>query len=327
MKTMLTGIQSTGTPHLGNILGVIIPSIKITNKLKNASFLFIADLHALIQQKILKLETIKNNTYQITAAWLAFGLNTKKNILYRQSDVSEVTELAWYFNCFFPYKRLTLAHSFKNEKKNNYKKINVGLFTYPILMAADILLYNAEIIPVGKDQLQHIEITRNIANRFNKKIGKKLFLLPKAFMKKDTMSITGIDGKKMSKSKKNWINIFTSDEILKKQIMSIHTDNKSYYEKKNPYNDSIMSLYKLIAPIDRVENMKKKYLQGKYGYLEAKKALYEEIIKKFYVERKKFFSFIENKSLLDRILFLGAKKAKDIANKRLQYIRKSLKLI
>ncbi|AWU43383.1 tryptophan--tRNA ligase [Blattabacterium punctulatus] len=321
-KNMLTGIQSTGIPHLGNILGVIIPSINIANNSKYSSYIFIADLHSLIEMK--NLETIRHNTYQITAAWLAFGLNTEKSLLYRQSDVSEVTELAWYLNCFFPYQRLTLAHSFKKKMENN-EKINVGVFSYPILMAADILLYNAEIIPVGKDQLQHIEIARYIANRFNKKIGKKIFLLPEAFLKKETMSIPGIDGKKMSKSKKNWIDIFSSDEILKKQIMSIHTDNKSLKEKKNPDKNYIMYLYKLLAPINRVEEMRKKYLKGGYGYLEAKIALYECIIKKFSVERKNFFSLIKKKYLLDRILDLGAKKAKNIAFKRLNNIRKILK--
>ncbi|WP_185862762.1 tryptophan--tRNA ligase [Blattabacterium cuenoti] len=322
MKTMLTGIQSTGTPHLGNILGVIIPSINMANNSKYSSFIFIADLHSLIQMK--DIETIRHNTYQIAAAWLAFGLNTEKSIFYRQSDVSEVTELAWYFNCFFPYQRLTLAHSFKKEI-NRKGKINVGLFTYPMLMAADILLYNAEVIPVGKDQLQHIEIARNIASRFNKKIGQQLFVLPKAFMSIKTGLVPGTDGKKMSKSQKNWINIFSSDEILKKQIMSIHTDNKSLKEKKNPDKDCIMALYRLLAPLDRVEEMEKRYIKGGYGYLEAKKELYECILKRFSSERKKFSSLVKDQSLLDRIFHLGAKKARHIAYERLNKIRKTFK--
>ncbi|WP_341655230.1 tryptophan--tRNA ligase [Blattabacterium cuenoti] len=325
-KIMLTGIRSTGTPHLGNILGVIIPSVSIANQnTKHSSCIFIADLHSMIQIEKESMKTIKNNTYQIAAAWLAFGLNIDNCLFYRQSDVSSVTELAWYFNCFYPYQRLTLAHAFKKEiKKIDKEKISVGLFTYPILMAADILLYNAKIIPVGKDQLQHIEITRRIANYFNKKMGKKLFVLPHAFLQKK-MFVIGTDGKKMSKSKKNCINIFSSDEILKKQIMSIRTDSKSVKEKKNPETDYIISLYSLIAPVDKIEIMKKKYLKGGYGYYEAKIALYEYIIHKFSSERKKFFSFIKNKSLLDQILASGAKKANKIAYERLNFIRKHLK--
>ncbi|WP_185851057.1 tryptophan--tRNA ligase [Blattabacterium cuenoti] len=320
MKKILTGIQSTGTPHLGNILSVIIPSLDLSNKY--FSFIFIADLHSMT--KIKNMEIIRHNTYQVAAAWLAFGLNTENSLFYRQSDVTEVTELAWYLSCFYPHKRLKLSHSFKENINHVKEKISVGLFTYPILMAADILLYNAEVIPVGKDQLQHIEITRDIAKRLNKKIGKKVFILPKAFIQKETESIPGIDGKKMSKSKKNWINIFSTDEILKKQIMRIHTDSKSLNDKKNPDNDGIITLYKLIAPINQVEVMKSKYLKGGYGYLDAKKTLYDCIIDKFSDERKKFFSLIKKKSLLDHILFLGAKKARKIAFERLNYIRKNL---
>ncbi|WP_185861339.1 tryptophan--tRNA ligase [Blattabacterium cuenoti] len=325
MEKMLTGIRSTGSPHLGNILSVIIPSVSIANKsTKHSSFIFIADLHSMIH--IENIKTIKNNTYEIAAAWLAFGLNIDNCLFYRQSDVSLVTELAWYFNCFYPYKRLVLAHAFKKEMKEiDHGKISVGLFTYPILMAADILLYNAEIIPVGKDQLQHIEIARRIANYFNKKIGKKLFVIPNAFLQKKNMFVLGTDGKKMSKSKKNCIDIFSSDEILKKQIMGIRTDNKSVEEKKNPETDYIMLLYSLIAPLDKIEIMKEKYRKGGYGYYEAKIALYEYIIHKFSYERKKFFSLMKKKSFLDHILALGAKKAKNIAQERLNCIRKHLK--
>ncbi|WP_185850448.1 tryptophan--tRNA ligase [Blattabacterium cuenoti] len=322
MENILTGIRSTGVPHLGNILSVIIPSINMVNKRKKGffSFIFIADLHSIIQTE--NIQNIKNNVYNITATWLAFGLNTENSVIYRQSDVPEVTELAWYLSCFFPYQRLTLAHSFKKEKDK--KKINVGLFTYPILMAADILLYNAKIIPVGKDQLQHIEIARRIAYFFNKRIGKKVFSLPNPYLQEKYMFITGTDGTKMSKSKNNYIDILSSNEILKKQIMKIQTDNKSLEEKKNPDKDYIMSLYKLISPKEKIEKMKEKYIKGGYGYLEAKIALYEQIICKFSEERNRFFSLIKNKSLLDEILFHGAKKAKNIAIKRINYIRKCL---
>ncbi len=320
---MLTGIRSTGIPHLGNILGVIIPSINMSNKKKNSSFIFIADLHALVDVKNIKI--IKDSVYQIASTWLAFGLNVDNCFFYRQSDISEVTELAWYFSCFFSYKRLTLSHSFKEKIKNNFiKKISLGLFSYPILMAADILLYDAEIIPVGKDQIQHIEISRKIAKFFNHKINKNLFTIPNAFLKKTTMLIPGLDGKKMSKSKNNLINIFSTNEILKKQILSINTDNKSLKDKKNPYKDYIISLYRLLAPTDKVKEMENNYIKGGYGYLDAKISLYECIIHKFSKEREKFFYYMDNKKLLDNILFIGAKKAKIIAKKKLNIIRKYL---
>ncbi|WP_185882991.1 tryptophan--tRNA ligase [Blattabacterium cuenoti] len=322
MKKILTGIRSTGTPHLGNILSVIKPSVSIANKNKKYfSFIFIADLHSLIKKENIK--NIKNNVYQIISAWLAFGLNIENCIIYRQSDVTEVTELAWYLSCFFPYQRLTLAHAFKNaiqEKKKS--QINVGLFTYPILMASDILLYDAEIIPIGLDQLQHIEITRRIAGYFNQKIGKNVFLIPNAFLKKKTMFIPGTDGKKMSKSQNNYINIFSPYHDLKKQIMNIHTDSKSLADKKNPEINTIISIYQLIAPSSKVLKMKKKYIKGGYGYLEAKEALYEYIIQHFANEREKFFNFMKKKSFLEKILISGAYKAKNIAHKKLDIIRK-----
>ncbi len=320
---MLTGIRSTGIPHLGNILSVIIPSIKISNNKKkiNSSFIFIADLHSLIDDN----KYIKESIYQIMSTWLSFGLNINNCLFYRQSDISsEVTELAWYFSCIFPYKRLTLSHSFKERIYKNNEKINVGLFTYPILMAADILLFDGSIIPIGKDQIQHIEITRRIAKTFNKKINNKIFTIPNPLLQKKYSSIIGIDGKKMSKSKNNWINIFSPEKELKKKIMKIYTDNKSFNDKKNPKNNSIISLYKLIAPLNKVEEMERKLRIGGYGYLEFKIELYKYIIKKFSSERNKFIYYMNNKKLLDNILFLGAKKAKIIAKKKLNSIRKHL---
>ncbi len=317
---MLTGIKSTGTPHLGNILSIVIPSIKMANvRPKDTSFIFIADLHSLIELENIK--NIKDSIYKIVATWMAFGLDIDNCIFYRQSDVTEVTELAWYLSCFFSYKRLKLAHAFKSKKNNT---VNVGLFYYPILMASDILLYDAEIIPVGKDQIQHIEISRKIANFFNRKINKKLFVLPNPFFKKHTMYINGIDGEKMSKSRNNFIDIFSSSEVLKKNIMKIRTDNKSFKDKKNPKTDYIIYLYKLISTFDEVRNMEKKYILGKYGYMEAKKKLYNHILYKFKFEREKFKFYMKNTNLLDKILNLGAKKAKIIARKKLNIIRKYL---
>ena len=205
MSRILTGIQSTGTPHLGNILGAILPAIEMANDPKNESFLFIANLHSLTQIK--DAETLRNNTYSTAATWLAFGLDIEKTVFYRQSDIPQVTELSWYLSCFFPYQRLTLAHSFK-DKADRLEDVNAGLFTYPMLMAADILLYDAEIVPVGKDQLQHIEITRDVASRFHAKMNTEIFVLPEGKVQEHTKLIPGTDGEKMSKSKNNIINIF-----------------------------------------------------------------------------------------------------------------------
>ena len=217
VKRILTGIQSTGTPHLGNLLGAIIPAIESSKKENMESYLFIADLHSLTQIK--NSDLLKNNTLQTAAAWLAFGLDPKRTILYKQSDIAEVTELAWYLSCFYPFNRLSLAHSFK-DKKDRLKDVNAGLFNYPVLMAADILLYDAEIVPVGNDQLQHLEITRNIAKRFNSIYG-ETFTLPKEKLHENNKLILGTNGEKMSKSKNNIINIFANEKDLKKQIQTM----------------------------------------------------------------------------------------------------------
>ena len=274
MARVLTGIQSTGTPHLGNLLGAIIPAIKMSEDKNNESFLFIANLHTLTQIK--DAETLKTNTLNTAAAWLACGLDVNKTVFYRQSDIPQVTELTWYLNCFFPYQRLTLAHSFK-DKADRLQDVNAGLFDYPMLMAADILLYEAEIVPVGKDQLQHIEITRDVANRFNNLMGETL-VTPEGKVQQETMLIPGTDGTKMSKSKGNLINIFLPDKKLRKQIMSIETDSTPLEDPKDPDTCNCFSLYKLIANEQQIGEMRKNYQAGGYGYGHAKQALFELII-------------------------------------------------
>ena len=243
MAKILTGVQSTGTPHLGNLLGAIIPSIKMANKSNEESYFFIANLHSLTQIKDAKV--LQDNTFSTAAAWLAFGLDTNKACFFRQSDVSEVTELAWHLSCFFPYQRLTLAHSFK-DKSDNLKDVNAGLFSYPMLMAADILIYDANIVPVGKDQLQHLEITRDVAARFNNQMGETL-VIPEPKLQEESKYVIGTDGEKMSKSKRNTIDIFLSDEKLKKQIMKIQTQSLSIEDKKNPNECNVYNIYSLIA--------------------------------------------------------------------------------
>lgn len=320
MARILTGIQSTGTPHLGNILGAIVPAIEMAQNAANDSFLFIADMHSLTQIK--DGETLRENTYRTAAVWLAFGLDINKTVFYRQSDVPQVTELAWYLNCFFPYNRLKLAHSFK-DKANRLEDVNAGLFTYPMLMAADILLYDAEIVPVGKDQEQHLEITRDVASRFHEKLG-ETFVLPQAKIQENTMLIPGTDGSKMSKSKNNVIDIFQTDKKLRKQIMGIKTDSTPMEDPKDPDTDNVFALYKLLANDEQIATMRQNYLGGNYGYGHAKQALYELIAEKFATQRERFNHYIENKNEIDKALAIGAEKAHKIANEVLARVRKKV---
>lgn len=320
MSRILTGVQSTGTPHLGNLLGAIIPAIEMANNPANESYLFIADMHSLTQIK--DAETLRVNTYATAATWLAFGLDVTKTVFYRQSDIPQVTELSWYLSCFFPYQRLTLAHSFK-DKADRLEDVNSGLFTYPMLMAADILLYDAEIIPVGKDQLQHIEMTRDVASRFHAQMG-ETFVLPDAKVQEETMYIPGTDGAKMSKSKGNIINLFLPDKKLRKQIMGIETDSTPLEEPKDPDTCNVFALYKLLGTKSQVEAMRQNYEGGNYGYGHAKQALYELLIDKFAVERERFNHFMNNLEEVDAALKLGRDKAMHTANDVLKRVREKL---
>ena len=320
LKRILTGVQSTGVPHLGNILGAIIPAIDFSKKENIETFLFIADFHSLTQIK--NSEELKRNTLSTAAAWLACGLNPNKTIFYRQSDVPQVSELAWYLSCFFPFKRLSLAHSFK-DKKDRLDDVNAGLFNYPMLMAADILMYDADIVPVGKDNLQHLEITRNVANRFHNIFG-NTFTLPVEHLQDETKLVTGTDGAKMSKSKNNIIDIFAEEKVLKKQIMSIKTDSKGIEDSKDWRTCNLFKIYTLIAKKNEIESMKKNYELGGYGYGHAKNELFNLILKKYSVERDKFQHYISNPDEVEKILKAGAIKANATANKVLNRVRKKL---
>mgnify|MGYP001021787231 FL=1 len=320
MSRILTGVQSTGTPHLGNLLGAIIPAIKMANDPKNESFLFIADMHSLTQIKDGK--ELRENTYSTAATWLAFGLDVNKTVFYRQSDIPQVTELSWYLSCFFPYQRLTLAHSFK-DKADRLEDVNAGLFAYPMLMAADILLYDAEIVPVGKDQLQHLEITRDVANRFNHQMGDTL-VPPDAKIQEGTMWVPGTDGGKMSKSTGNIINLFLPDKQLRKQIMKIQTDSTPLEDPKNPDTCNLFALYKLLASSAQVNEMRANYEGGNYGYGTAKQAFYELLITKFAMERERYNYYMNNFEEIDKALTIGAEKAKIIANKVLHRVREKI---
>ena len=321
MSRILTGIQATGTPHLGNLLGAIIPAIELSKKSDNESFLFIANMHTLTQIK--NAVEMKLNTYQIAAAWLAFGLDPDKTFFYRQSDIPETTELSWYLSCFFPYQRLTLAHSFK-DKADRLADVNAGLFTYPILMAADILLYDAEIVPVGKDQLQHLEMARDMGARFNHQMNADIFVLPQAELQEDTKYVPGTDGQKMSKSRGNIINIFLPEKELKKQLMGIETDSKSLEEPKDPETDKIFALYELIASKDETETFRQKYLAGNFGYGHAKTELLNLILTRFEKERELFNYYMNNLPELEEKLQIGAEKTRKIAAQTLKRVRASL---
>ena len=320
MSRILTGIQSTGTPHLGNILGAIVPAIKMSNESKNESFLFIADMHSLTQIK--DKDVLRNNTYATAAAWLAFGLNTEKTIFYRQSDVPQATELSWILSCHFPYQRLTLAHSFK-DKSDRLSDVNAGIFTYPMLMAADILLYDAEQVLVGKDQQQHLEMTRDVASRFNNTYG-ETFVLPAAKVNKETQLIHGTNGEKMSKSKGNIIDIFLPLKALKKQIMGIQTDSTSIDEPKDYENCNVFKLYSLIADQNSITSLKENYINGGFGYGHAKTELFNYIISKFSKQRESFDHYMSNKDELDEVLKLGALKANKVAQEVLNRVREKL---
>ena len=321
MSRILTGIQSSGVPHLGNILGAIIPAIELSKK--NESFFFIADLHAITTVK--DANTLKENTLSTAAAWLAFGLNTNNNILYRQSDIPQVTELMWYLNCVTPYPMLANAHSFK-DKSDKLSDVNAGLFTYPVLMAADIILYNANIVPVGKDQLQHLEITRDIAKSFNHLFG-DTFVIPEAKTQDTHMIIPGIDGQKMSKSYKNYINILAPEKTVKKQIMNIVTDSKSLEEPKDPSNCHIFKLYELIANASQSNDLSHKYKRGGFGYGHAKNTLLELILEKYKSPRLKFKELMKNPEIIEKELQSGAKKANQVANSVMQKVKTQLGLM
>ena len=322
MSKILTGIQSTGTPHLGNLLGAILPAIELSNKPENQSYLFIADLHSITQIK--DGETLRENTYSTASSWLACGLDVEKVVFYRQSDVPQTTELSWYLSCFFPFQRLTLAHSFK-DKADRLSDVNAGLFTYPMLMAADILLYDAEFVPVGKDQLQHIEITRDVASRFNNQMG-ETFVLPESYTQEDTKYVPGTNGGKMSKSANNIINIFLEDKALRKQVMSIETDSTPLEDPKDTATCKIFAIYKLLATETQLAEITEKYKNANkdFGWGHAKQALFELIVEKFKVEREKYAYYMNNKHEVDRLLLQGAEKAREKANEVLQRVRQKL---
>lgn len=322
MARVLTGIQSTGTPHLGNILGAILPAIEMSKVPGDDAYFFIADLHSLTQIK--DPAVLRANSLSTAATWLACGLDPQKVVFYRQSDIPQVSELMWYLLTFFPYQRLTLAHSFK-DKADRLEDVNGGLFTYPMLMAADILLYDANKVPVGKDQLQHIEFTRDVASRFNARMG-EVFVLPDEHVNNETMLIPGTDGQKMSKSRNNTIDIFEEEKQLRKRIMAIASDSTPLEEPKNPDSCNVFKLYALLANDEQIAVMRTNYIAGGYGYGHAKQALFELILSRFAAERASYQYYIQHPNEVEKILLNGSERAKVVANQVLKRVRHSLGL-
>lgn len=320
MTRILTGVQATGIPHLGNILGAIEPAVELSKQDGNDTFLFIANMHSLTAIRDAAL--VRENTYSVAAAYLAFGYDTDRNTFYRQSDVPEVTELMWYLNCWTPFPMLQNAHSFK-DKSSRLNEVNAGLFTYPVLMAADILLYDAHFVPVGKDQQQHLEMTRDMAGSFNHQYG-EIFVLPEARISEEVKVVPGTDGQKMSKSYNNFINLFQPDKKLRKQVMGIVTDSTPLEEPKDPDTCNVVALYRLVASAEQVSEMEANYRAGGYGYGHAKQALFEALMARFEEPRRIYDELMANKPELDRQLAIGADKARSVASATLSRVRSAV---
>lgn len=321
MARILTGIQSSGRPHLGNLLGAILPAIELSRDGRNDSLYFIADMHSLTTIK--DAEQRRHNTRAVAAAWLACGFDAEANILFAQSHVPEVTELAWYLNCFTPYPMLANAHSFK-DKKDNLADVNAGLFVYPVLMAADILMYDVNYVPVGKDQKQHVEITADIARSVNHIYQREVFVVPEPKIEESVMTIPGVDGRKMSKSYGNTIDVFAPEAELKKRVMSIVSDSTPLEAPKDPDTDLTARLYALVASPEQAEELREKYRAGGYGYGHAKKALLEVLLERFGPARQEFDRLMLDGSELDALLAKGAERARALAQKRLAAVREVL---
>lgn len=317
---LLTGIRASGEIHLGNYFGAMQQAIARQNEYE--THLFVANFHGLTTSP--KADELRFNTRAITAAWLAAGLDTKKTILWKQSDVPEVVELAYIFTCVTTMGLLERAHSYKDAIAKS-KTPKAGIFVYPVLMAADILLYESDFVPVGKDQAQHLEMTRDIATFFNETYG-ELFKLPKAVISEDTAIIPGTDGRKMSKSYDNGIQLFAAEAELKKQVMGIKTDSKGLNDPKVAEECTVYQIYKLVAPAAEAAAMKQKLEAGGYGYGDAKKALLAAILEQFGAMRSEYQRWMNAPGDLDRELAHGAVRAREKATKMMKRVRELIGL-
>lgn len=322
----LTGIKPTGQPHIGNYLGMIKPALELAEDYQ--ALYFIADYHALTTVKNKK--ELQDLTYQVTATWLALGLDPDAVIFFRQSDIPEVFELAWVLACFTAKGLLNRAHAYKTIVDNNVaagreedKGINTGLYTYPVLMAADILLYGSHVVPVGLDQKQHLEITRDVAMLFNKTY-RDVLVVPEAVIREDVMTITGLDGRKMSKSYNNVIPIFAPANQIEKQVKRIVTDSKRPEEPKDPDECNIFAIYRHFADADAVEALEHIYREGGLAYGYMKNELFRLLEDTFLEERVIYNGLMENRDVLDNVLKEGAEKARDIAVPIMKKVRKAV---
>jgi len=322
----LTGIKPTGTPHLGNYLGSIRPALSLAKNESTQAFYFIADYHSLTS--VHQGDQLRHDIYEVAATWLACGLDPKKVTLYKQSDIPEILELNWILSCFCAKGLMNRAHAYKAKSSDNTKEgrdidfgINMGLYGYPVLMAADILILNSDIVPVGADQLQHVEIARDLANAFNHHYG-EVIKLPKA-QERDDKLVVGLDGRKMSKSYNNTIPLFVAEKKLRKMIMKIVTDSLPPEAPKDPNNSTIMDLYKMFATTEEVENLTAQYLKG-IGWGVAKQELFEVINRELSPYRERYNYYMENKAEIDQILQEGAVKARELARKNLSEIKSKI---
>lgn len=322
---VLTGVTTTGTPHLGNYVGAIRPAIEQSRNTGNAAYFFLADYHGLI--KCHDPETIHQSTLVGAATWLASGLDYEKTTFYRQSDLPQVTELNWILSCICAKGLMNRAHAYKaavqaNEEEKNEDPdhgIEMGLYCYPVLMAADILIFNANIVPVGKDQLQHLEMTRDIAQRFNHRF-KEVFVMPEAQVDENLSILTGLDGRKMSKSYGNTIPLYEDEKKLKKSIMRIVTNSLEPGEPKSTENCPLFDIYKAFATPEQIKEMDGKFKDG-IGWGDAKKELFELINGHLAEKRERFNELVSNPHKIEEILRYGAEKAGKEADERIRIIR------
>jgi len=317
---LLSGVKPTAKIHIGNYFGAIKQFVDLQDQYQNYNF--IADYHAL-NQMLDKPTTIKQYTLELIATYLAVGLDPEKTVIFRQSDVPEVTELNWIFNSLLTPSYLQSAHAYKDALSKK-KEVNMGLFCYPVLMAADILLYDTDLVPVGKDQQQHIEIACDIARKFNYTYHTDIFKLPKSLILIEK-NLVGIDGEKMSKSKGNVIELFEDEESIRKKIMSIKTDSKKVNEKKDPATDNIFYYHQFFST-SMLEELRQRYLNGTISYKESKEILFANFMEYFKPIREKYFKLIKNEKYLLEVLMSGAKKAKNVAEKRMEQVRQVIGL-
>ncbi|EDL62910.1 tryptophan--tRNA ligase [Bacillus sp. SG-1] len=325
--TALTGIKPTGHPHLGNYIGAIKPALQMAKDSNSQGIYFIADYHAL--NSVQDRKQFKEYTYEIAAAWLSLGLDPEKVIFYKQSDVPEILELHWILSCMTPKGLMNRAHAYKAKVEENNQEgndpdagVNMGLYTYPILMAADILLFNSDKVPVGKDQVQHVEIARDIAENFNRTFGEAI-KLPQYVIEEETAVIPGLDGRKMSKSYGNTIPLFSEEKALKKLVNKIVTDSTPPEEPKQVINSSLFTLYKEFATSAETETMRNKFETG-IGWGQVKKEVFEVMNRELSDPRKKYYDYLNNKEELDRILAAGAERAREIASVQLRKIKEMI---